>query len=148
METAERDKLIAGLLAEGHSLSDVQKILKDEHRIQLTYMELRMISVDLEVDWKQFDPPDDPDADDDADAPAGGDDASTAGGTHVEVSKVVRPGAVMSGEVTFQSGARAEWFLDQMGRLGLNPIGDSDKPSEDDLREFQVELQRKLQGPM
>ncbi len=156
METNERDIIIAQLLSEGKSLSDVQKILKEEYQIQLTYMELRMISTELEVNWKKFD-----DAklkkaemikeklkadrgnvvDADESIPA------SAGKTTVNLSKVVRPGAVMSGDVTFKSGAKAEWYLDAMGRLGLAPKGDSTaKPTDEDLQEFQLELQKVLQG--
>jgi len=48
--------------------------------------------------------------------------------------------------VTFASGAKAEWFLDPSGRLGLNPAKGSSKPTEDDLVAFQEELQAKLGG--
>jgi hypothetical protein len=150
MTDDERNNLIAQLLAEGQSLSDVQKVLKDEHQIQMTYMELRMLALDLEVNWKKVDESrEDPKAINkviDPNADPEPEEAGAGGGTQVSVSKVVRPGAVMSGEVTFESGARAEWFLDQLGRLGLNPLGDSESPSEEDLQEFQVALQEKLQG--
>jgi hypothetical protein len=66
--------------------------------------------------------------------------------TTVTVSKLVRPGAAMSGEVSFASGAKAEWFLDAAGRLGLTPAAGSARPTQEDLREFQIELQRKLSG--
>jgi hypothetical protein len=48
--------------------------------------------------------------------------------------------------VEFASGAKAEWFVDAMGRLALNPAPGSAKPTECDIQEFQVELQRKLTG--
>ena len=38
METTERDQLIGRLLQEGNSLSDVQKVLEEEHDVKLTYM--------------------------------------------------------------------------------------------------------------
>jgi hypothetical protein len=66
------------------------------------------------------------------------------GATVVEVSKLVRPGAALSGSVKFASGVKADWVLDQMGRLGLEkPTG---KPTPEDIKEFQVELQKKLRG--
>jgi hypothetical protein len=161
MDTNERDIIIAQLLSEGKSLSDVQKILKDDYQIQLTYMELRMISTELEVNWKKFDdakskeskkdriidknklPADDDEMANDIAGLGNG----SSGKTRVTVSKIVRPGSVMSGDVTFKSGASAEWFLDAMGRLGLAPKGNSTaKPTDDDLREFQMELQTVLQG--
>ena len=38
METTERDQLIGRLLQEGNTLSDVQKVLEEEHDVKLTYM--------------------------------------------------------------------------------------------------------------
>jgi len=64
------------------------------------------------------------------------------GKTTVEVSKVVRPGAVASGSVKFGSGVTAEWVLDQLGRLGLEKA--SGKPTQQDVKDFQVELQKLL----
>jgi hypothetical protein len=149
MTDQERNQLIAQKLGEGMSLSDLQKLLSREYGIQMTYLDLRLLAADLPVKWKQAEPRKaepvkaavlDPDADedDDGDMPHGR--------TVVTVSKLVRPGAAMSGEVTFASGAKAEWFLDAMGRLGLNPAPDSKRPTQDDVREFQIELQHKLSG--
>ena len=133
MNNEERDQLIAKLLGEGNSLSDVQKILQDEHGMQVTYMDLRLISSELEVNWEKFDTENAPKekiidpnaADSDSNLIA---DSDGEGKTVVNVSKVVRPGAVMSGDVKFKSGATAEWTLDPLGRLGLNPTGNSEKP--------------------
>ena len=149
MDTAERDALIGKLLAEGHGLSEVQKVLETEHDYKITYMELRLIASDLEVNWKKLDeaknPKKDEDEEDDtaalADEPAAG-----PGETVVTVSKLVRPGAIFSGDVIFKSGIKAEWYLDQMGRLGLNPENEDDKPDEEDLMEFQQKLQEELQS--
>ena len=146
----ERNQLIAQKLGEGMSLSDLQKLLAHEYGIQMTYLALRLLAADLPVNWKAQEPPkkaepakaavldEDDDEDDDGGLPHGR--------TVVTVSKLIRPGAAMSGEVTFASGAKAEWFLDATGRLGLNPAPDSKRPTQDDVREFQVELQRKLSG--
>lgn len=151
MNDQVRNNLIAKLMAEGNKLADVQRILKDEHDVVLTYMELKMIALDLPVDWTQFDTPKAEESDEEGEGE--GEEAAEEeeeevieppGFTTVEVSKVVRPGAAISGEVTFKSGARAEWFLDQFGRLGLNPKTNL-QPDEDDLRDFQAELQRTLQ---
>lgn len=148
MTDQERNQLIARKLGEGLSLSDVQKFLAAEHGIRMTYLDLRLLAAELPVDWARHEPAKPPSpppvqVEDDLDAD---DDMPGLGRTVVTISKLVRPGAAMSGEVTFASGARAEWFLDAMGRLGLNPASDSARPSQDDLREFQTELQRKLSG--
>jgi hypothetical protein len=157
MNDSERDQLIAELLGEGLSLSDVQKTLKEKHGLQITYMDLRLISSELEVDWEKIDPKAAKDSEKKDDATASGNNTSDSGlsdnvggknGTVVNVNKVVRPGAVMSGDVKFRSGATADWHLDPLGRLGLNPTGTGDKPTEEDLQEFQMELQKSLQGKM
>ena len=64
------------------------------------------------------------------------------GKTTVELSPLVRPGAIASGSVKFGSGASAEWFLDQQGRLGLEKA--KGQPDRQDIQEFQIELQKAL----
>ncbi len=148
MDIAERNQFIAACLNEGKSLSDVQKLLV-EKGVNLTYFDLRLLAADLTVNWTKLDPKVS------AKPPAAGPEATVLdatpagagpGKTSVTVSRLVRPGAAMSGDVTFASGAKAEWFLDQAGRLGLNPAKGSSKPTEDDLVAFQDELQAKLGG--
>ena len=153
MDDNERDQLIAKLVGEGKTLSEVQKILQDDYNIQITYMELRLISSDLEINWQQFDKkketPEKIIDKDKLDEDSGNDlsfDNNGEGKTVVNVSKLVRPGAVMSGDVKFKSGAKAEWSLDPIGRLSLNPAGASGSPTEEDLQDFQIELQKSLQG--
>ncbi len=145
MDANERDQLIARLLSEGNSLSEVQKLLETEHDLRITYMELRLIAAGLEVNWEKLD------ADKVRKQKVPADDllqpeTPTSPATIVNVSKVVRPGAVFSGDATFKSGAKAEWWVDTTGRLGLNPAQSSEKPTEEDLEEFQLELQEQLRG--
>lgn len=60
----------------------------------------------------------------------------------VEVSKIARQGTALNGNVTFASGVKTDWFVDQSGKLGLeNATG---KPTPEDIQEFQVELQKIL----
>ena len=66
--------------------------------------------------------------------------AAPRGKTTVELSKIARPGTAASGTVTFGSGVTAEWVVDQFGRLGLDKA--SGKPDQQDIQEFQVELQK------
>ena len=140
MNTDERDRLIAEKLDEGVSLSDIQKLLANEHDLNITYLDLRLIAADLDVDWQKQD------AKRAKPKPAVDTDLSNTqvsdSGTSITVNKVVRPGASMSGDVEFASGAKAEWFVDAMGRLGLNPAPGSSKPTESDLQEFQLEARQ------
>lgn len=67
-------------------------------------------------------------------------DAAPRGKTVVELSKLARPGAIASGTVKFGSGVTAEWIFDQMQRLSL--ANASGQPDQQDIREFQIELQK------
>jgi hypothetical protein len=67
-----------------------------------------------------------------------------AGKVNVKVDQIARPGAVVSGSVTFSDGNSAAWYLDQFGRLGLAPKKQGYKPPAGDLQEFQTELQNEL----
>lgn len=147
MNTEERNRFIAEQLAQGLSLSEVQRLLADEHDVQMTYLELRLVAADLEVDWHKHDKVT-PEPEESQTPPAAEPvtQQDIPGRTRITVSKLVRPGASMSGDVEFASGAKAEWFVDASGRLGLNPAPGSPKPTENDIQQFQVELQRKLTG--
>lgn len=64
----------------------------------------------------------------------------------VTFSDVARPGTMMGGSASFAmedgSTEKAEWYMDQMGRLGLNPQNPDFKPTEPQAMSFQMELQR------
>jgi hypothetical protein len=85
-------------------------------------------------------PPDDlPDAGGEGLPPAG---ASTL---TLEVDRIMRPGAMVSGNVTFSDGVSGKWALDQHGRLMLDTPQKGYKPSPADVQAFQQELQIQLQ---
>ena len=46
---------------------------------------------------------------------------ATQGDVDVVVDSLAQPHAMVSGKVTFSDGKRATWYVDQMGRLGLDP---------------------------
>lgn len=155
---------IAEKVPEGYSLSKIQDMLKEQN-VHITFMELRLLASEIEENvWKKTEkeepapepapaepipteenavpaePADLPEETASETLPAENADGKVRGKTVVEVSKIARPGAVASGTVKFGSGVTAEWILDQMGRLGLdNPSG---KPDQQDIQEFQVELQK------
>ena len=54
---------------------------------------------------------------------------------------------MLSGTVKFASGSTAEWYVDNMGRLGLeNLVGE--KPTQGDIEKFQVELDKAVRKVM
>ena len=68
------------------------------------------------------------------------------GGVTVEVDPVTPPGAMASGSVRFSDGQNQKWTLDQFGRLGLSGGEEGYKPSEEDVMEFQKQLDSALRG--
>lgn len=72
-------------------------------------------------------------------------DGETASAT-VTISEVQRPGVMISGTVSFDTGEKAEWYLDQMGQLGMNPETPEFRPSPAQMRAFQAELQKAAQS--
>ena len=72
-------------------------------------------------------------------APAG------PGGVKIDLDRVVRPGAVASGSVTFSDGTTGKWALDQYGRLMLDTGKKGYQPPADDVQAFQRELSAQLQ---
>ncbi|HVU32440.1 MAG TPA: hypothetical protein VHE61_03335 [Opitutaceae bacterium] len=73
-------------------------------------------------------------------APAG------ASNVRVAVDKLVIPGALASGTVTFSDGVTAKWLVDQYGRPGLTEVSRPGyRPSAEDSRAFMQELSAALQ---
>ena len=66
-------------------------------------------------------------------------ESKDAGGVQVELDTVTPPGAMASGSVTFSMTAK-KWTLDQFGRLGLSGGDEGYKPSDEDVMEFQKQL--------
>ena len=151
--TEEGKREVARWVNEGLGLSEVQKRLAAEHGFTLTYMETRFLVDDLDLDLQDPEEPEPTPPADDADPAAGpaeaeggsnAEPAPDASGVVVEVDKVMRPGALASGAVTFPDGVQTQWQLDQFGRLALTPKDDY-KPSEEHLMAFQQQLQVELQ---
>lgn len=68
-----------------------------------------------------------------------------AGSLKLEVDRIVRPGAVVSGNVTFSDGVSGKWAMDQYGRLMLDTGQKGYQPSPADVQAFQRELSTQLQ---
>ena len=60
------------------------------------------------------------------------------------MDQITRPGSLVSGKVTFSDGQLADWYLDQMGRLGVAPRQQGYKPSAVDVQDFQLALQQEM----
>ena len=150
--TEEQKKKVADWVAEGLNLSQIQQKLREEFDLPITYLDLRFLIDDLNLEVKERQ--DAPSPHDDLNAKeaprtddAGFADLEPAGqdGVTVELDRVNKPGAVVSGKVTFSDGKTTGWALDQAGRIMLEGAAEGYKPSPEDLQAFQQELSRQLQ---
>ena len=165
---------VVGWLNDGSSLAEIQKRLESEFEIRATYMEVKFLVSDLDLTPKDPEPdepevaeeatevvepadpvpadspmPDEMPTETTADDLMPSDelepeDTNAGGDVSVTVDQIARPGAMISGKVTFSNGKTCEWMLDQMGRIGVVPAEDGYKPSQADLQRFQLALQDEL----
>jgi len=158
LDEAQKQKVKAWI-EQGLSLSEIQNKLASESAVQMTYMEVRFLIDDLKLKPKDKERPKSPPAElksavkgtaaapvgQNKDIPATDDDAEApTGNISVSVDQVAKPGTLASGKVTFSDGYAADWYLDQYGRLGLAAKQTGYKPSQQDLANFQAELQNEL----
>ncbi len=146
-------------LAKGTSLSQLHGMVNEKFQTHLTYMEIRIIASELQVDWNANDPKaiaaakekakkeeearaaeaEAAMAAENGEAPAG----EAPGKCVVTVNKVNPPGILASGTVTFSSGSTADWYVDQTGRPGIGNLK-GEQPTQQEAEEFMVELQKVL----
>jgi hypothetical protein len=145
LDENQRQRVTAWIL-EGAKLSEIQSRLAAEFGLRLTYMEVRFLVDDLKLTPKDPEPPkvvEPPPAAPQAAVPSAEPSPAT-GKVSVTTDQLTRPGAVVSGKVTFSDGQTAEWYLDQTGRLGVVPKQQGYKPSAADVQQFQLALEKQI----
>jgi hypothetical protein len=144
----EQKREIARWVSEGMGLSEIQKKINEDFEVVMTYMDVRFLVDDLDLTLVDEEEPVSGDGEDtpelSPDAPLPEDGGS--GGIQVELDAVNPPGAMASGSVVFSDGEKKSWTLDQSGRLALSGGAKGYKPSEQDVVEFQKELDSALRG--
>ena len=148
--SSEQVEMVKVWVAEGAQMADLQKRLKDDFGFNVTYMDTRFLSLDLalnfQVDEEESEGPNDienPEAQEEVDLEPLVQDRETV---TVTLDQVARPGAMVSGTVTFSDGMKALWLIDEMGRPSIDPDQPGYQPSEADLVSFQAELKGLLDG--
>jgi hypothetical protein len=136
--TDDQKAAISKWIEQGASLSDIQKRLKEEFQISLTYLETRLLADDLKLSLKETERPIEPPPLPTAEKTS----PAAIGKVSVTIDQITRPGAMVSGRTTLSDGQTAEWYLDQAGRLGLNPSTPGYRPSQQDVMDFQIELEK------
>lgn len=159
LNDGQRQK-VAGWVADGLKLSEIQNRLAVELGVRLTYMEVRLLVDDLKLTPKDPEPtkPVGPigqpplASPDSARTPApasqppmpAADTVPSSSGVSITVDELTRPGAIVSGKVTFSDGQQGDWYLDQTGRLGVVARQQGYKPSAADVQQFQLALEREM----
>ncbi|MGE9271529.1 MAG: hypothetical protein ACQKBU_12060 [Verrucomicrobiales bacterium] len=137
--------------AEGASIADLQKGLKDEFDVGITYMDARFLVLDLGIEI----------VDENAKAAEETKAAESAktmpalesevvepevqspglgGQVRVTMDQVTIPGAMVSGKVVFSDGEKAIWMIDEYGRPGLETDTPGYRPVKEDIESFQKQL--------
>jgi len=151
----EQIEAVKSWVAEGAQMADVQKRLKEDFGFKVTYMDTRFLSLDLELEYvvaeeeevvadPEVTPVESPLIAEEQvpEVPADG------GGVSVSLDQVARPGAMVSGTVTFSDGMNGVWMIDEMGRPAVDPDQAGYQPTEADLISFQEKLRGMLDGQM
>jgi hypothetical protein len=146
LDDAQRKK-VAEWIAQGLKLSEIQTRIVSELGLQMTYMDVRLLVDDLKLMPKDIDRPKNvvsTVATPSSSAPVPVNSSGQPGAVSMSVDQVARPGAMVSGKVTFTDGKGADWYFDQTGRLGLLPQEQGYRPSAADLQQFQAALDSEL----
>ena len=138
--TEQQKEAVRKWVGEGRGVSEIQKLISSEFGTDMLYMDVRFLIDDIGAEIPATAEPPAPDAR----QPLQPEDSSGAADSAGAVSPIQRPGTVMSGDVVFSDGGRAEWVLDNAGRLGLNPETEGYSPPQQDLPEFQMKLREAL----
>jgi hypothetical protein len=164
--TAEQKQKVSEWAEAGATLNELQSRLKTEFGLTMTYMEARLLAMELEVRLKDKTVKAAPVAEAAAVAPVTGeeemdeafdgpapesfpladDEEEVPGVATFAMAKdeLVVPGALVSGTVTFSDGMEAKWFLDQTGRLSLKAGHTGYQPPQVDVPKFQQGLEKIL----
>ncbi len=168
--TEEQKAAVAQWFADGMSLDEIQKRIRSEFDIHMTYLDLRLLVAELPQPKEEAGEADKADGTDetgetdgtngtdgteekdgaDGEMPQEGDGGEESQGVSaptVTIDALMLPGTIASGDVTFSDGQKGKWFLDQMGRLGLGgDLPQGYRPSPTDAALFQQQLMQLLQS--
>ncbi|RYD34468.1 MAG: hypothetical protein EOP87_09125 [Verrucomicrobiaceae bacterium] len=135
--TPEQKDSLHTWAAEGATISDLQKRLKDEFDLSISYMDARFLVLDLDLKLQETKKEEEKKPEAPAPVPTGTVDLT--------MDQVALPGALVSGRVTFSDGESGIWMLDQTGRPALDTDTPGYHPSPEDVTEFQTKLRDVIQ---
>ena len=141
----EQKQAMTHWVEQGSSLKELQKQLRAEFDLRVTYMETRFLVADLGLEIQSETIQEEPLKEEDSQSISEVEEKiNGASSIQLEVYDVKQPGSLLNGRVTFSDGEVAQWALDQMGRLSLNAETTDYQPSEEDVADFQVKLKEQM----
>ena len=152
--TPQQRQLVEQWAAAGASLNQIQDRLRSECATTLTYMETRLLIMELgvKIQDKPREVPPEPqtvppiaESDTAKDSLSAIPEAPKSGALKVSVDEVPPPGAVISGRATFSDAVTVQWFMDEQGRFGMRGPVPGYQPPPADIPAFQAELDNILQ---
>jgi len=150
--SAEQLAQVEQWAADGANLNQVQDRLKADFGITLTYLDARLLMLDVGVRIK--DRPRDPvpvvaaplqDGAVDENLDNASAEPAAEGALQLTADQVATPGTLISGKVVFTDGQAAAWHLDERGSLGLSGAPKGYQPPPADIPIFQQELDLLMQ---
>ena len=142
---------IADWVKQGETIAFIQRRLREEMELSLTYMDVRFLVDDLNLVYSESEDSCEMNEEsavnvEEIQASDTIEEPELVSGVKVNVDPVTPPGALVCGTVNFSDGKQLAWQLSAAGQLGLVPGDDPDyRPNPEDLQEFQSQLQQVLQ---
>jgi hypothetical protein len=142
--------------SEGANLNQVQDRLRSEFAINLTYLDARLLMLEVGVRIKdrpkEIVKAPEPAVEESSgispevvDDDLHGDDSMADGSVTLVADHITIPGAIISGKVSFSDGQKASWHMDQTGRLSLAGAPKGYQPPAADIPVFQQQLDMLMQ---
>lgn len=138
--SAEQKDAIRQWAEEGATMAEIQKQMNEQWQIRVTYMDTRFLILDLGITLKTK-VKEEPKKEEPSLTEV---EALAAGAVQVIRDEIVIPGMMFSGKVSFSDGEKALWYVDEAGRLGLDPDTAGYRPIQEDIIAFQNELKQML----
>ena len=136
--SAEQLDMVRAWAGQGIDLNGIQKRLVSECGLHLTFMDVRFLLLDNSIEIATAPEPAPAAPVEAPPAPAEIPASAADGKPVVTLDELYLPGALVSGKVSFPSGTRCAWQIDQMGRFGW--IEQTAVPTPEELQAFQLEL--------
>lgn len=141
---AEQLEAVRLWASQGIDLNGIQKNLVTECGVHLTYMEVRFLLLDHNIEIarpQEAAAPAPAPAPEPAPAPAPAADPMT-GATPVKptmsIDDIQIPGTILSGKCEFPSGTKVAWQIDQMGQLNCSQLSGTMTPEEQQAFVFEL----------